>query len=92
MIKVLILLLVSSCAHHTKKNVDPLSSEMKRDGVSPSAITNLARTSYLKGCVDSKNYFLGRKAKPAFDKCLELAINHAKEIELIIHQNLSPKR
>lgn len=83
---ILLTILTTGCAiQKTKSIID----ERKENNISSNAILNLARTSYLRGCVDSKNYWFPEKNKAAFNRCSDMANEHSKDIEAIINSNLS---
>lgn len=71
--KVFILALLSSCAHQGIKE------EIREERISLQAVLDLGRSSYLKGCVDSKNEFSSSK-ESSFVRCRELAKEHEKEL------------
>jgi len=74
MTKWLFILLLYSCAQ--VKPSSPLSDE-----VTLGAALNQARSSYLKGCVDS---YLSMNISHQFNNCKERAILHEKELRNII--------
>lgn len=81
------ILIVSSCSQLTTKKRS-IVDEVKEKNISKQTVLDLARSSYLRGCVDSKNYWFPEKDKAAFPKCLEMAQEHEKDIQFIISQEL----
>lgn len=63
--------------------------EINNENISAQSILDLARTSYLKGCVDSKNYWYPEKTVRAFPKCKKMAKEHELDIKYIIEQKKS---
>jgi hypothetical protein len=82
MIKGLLFLLLTSCATTSKK--DNLAFELANKSLSETTILDLARASYLKGCIEGKNTF-GIMEISGFDYCLKMAKEHEKEIATIIN-------
>tara|TARA_Y100001936_G_C15867913_1_gene556037 strand:- start:542 stop:811 length:270 start_codon:yes stop_codon:yes gene_type:complete len=73
---------LTSCSS-TRSIVD----EVNDGNISAQAVVDLARSSYLKGCVDSKNKFSPEKKKSSFTPCLDMAKLHQEEIREILLQN-----
>lgn len=61
-----------------------LSSCASKNYASKQSILDLSRTSYLKGCVDSKIYFSKLKSGESFEKCVQMSKDHEKEISIIL--------
>jgi len=72
----LILLLLSSCAHNPKINTD-------EDNVSVQSALMQAQASYLKGCVDAMKEI---KLPVTFETCRDKSLFHRKELEGIMNQ------
>lgn len=83
---VLVLALSSCSQFKTKKR--SFVDEVKEENISNQTVMDLARSSYLRGCVDSKNYWFPEKTKAAFPKCLKMAREHEKDIQDILTQEL----
>ncbi len=65
--------------------------EVNEGNISVATVLDLARSSYLKGCVDGKNEFAPEKrSESAFDPCLMKAKEHQEEIRYILEQNPAP--
>lgn len=73
--KFLLLLVLASCAHREQ------SSEFE---YSKGAVLDLAKTSYLKGCVDILKLKEGKTYGKNHKICLDLSANHQKEIKEIL--------
>lgn len=84
----LILFIISSCAHKKRSIVNEIDDE----NISIQTVLDLARTSYLRGCVDSKNHWYPKKNVRAFPKCKEMAKLHQQDINAIINNNLSNEK
>lgn len=82
-----LVLIASSCSQLTTNNRS-FVDEVKEKNISNQTVLDLARSSYLRGCVDSKNYWFPEKNKAAFPKCLEMAREHEKDIQAILTQEL----
>lgn len=82
----LLLIITSSCAQLNQSKKKGIVSEVKNGNISISAVLNLGKSAYLKGCIDSKNFFIKDKAVIGFDKCKELANIYGDELEQIISQ------
>lgn len=87
----ILLLLLSSCSSFSRKSPS-IIDEIEQENISVDAVLNLARSSYLKGCVDSKNYFIPEKDKSAFVDCMNMAKLHEKDIKEIITQKIPRKK
>lgn len=68
------MLLISSCAHQGIKE------EIQEDRISLQAVLDLGRSSYLKGCVDSKHEFAPALKQSVFVKCRELSKKYEGEL------------
>jgi ABC-type transport system involved in cytochrome c biogenesis permease subunit len=67
--------LMVSCSHQKTKDNEPITIQTTLD---------LSRSSYLRGCVDSK--LITKLDSPIYNECLKLAKTHEKEIKQIINQ------
>ncbi|MCO4753446.1 MAG: hypothetical protein KC478_03140 [Bacteriovoracaceae bacterium] len=82
-------LIISICAamavscSTTRSVVD----EVNEGNIQIQSVLDLARNSYLKGCVDSKNHFAPLIKKSSFETCRDLAKEHQEEIRFILEQN-----
>lgn len=85
--QILLLILLTSCAQNKIKT--SFVDEVKHKNISTQSILDLSRSSYLRGCVDSKNYWFPEKDKAAFPRCLKMAKEHEKDIQSILNQELS---
>jgi len=56
--------------------------ELKQADISLGAMLDLARSSYLKGCVDGKRHFVNKRVN-TFNKCVDMAKEHELEIKSI---------
>lgn len=83
---ILLIFLSLSCAQTKVK--ESFINEIDKENISKQTILDLARTSYQRGCVDSKNYWLPEKNKSAFNECLKMAREHEKDIHAIISQEI----
>ena len=85
-------LLAISCASHNKK-LRSVVDEVNEGNISVATVLDLARSSYLKGCVDGKNTFAPEKSyKSSFGPCLSKAKQHQEEIRYILEQNPAPAK
>lgn len=85
-----LIVLLTSCSHHIhpKKGI---IDEVNEGNISSQSVLDLARSSYLRGCVDSKNYWLPEKNVSAFEKCRQMAIEHQKDISSILNAKIPTK-
>jgi hypothetical protein len=86
----LIFVILSSCSHHSTKRKS-FVDEINEENISVKSILDLARSSYLKGCVDSKNYWLPEKKVSSFEQCKTMALEHQNDIKQIIYNNVEPE-
>lgn len=84
----LLLLLLVSCA---SRNPRSIVDEVSEDNISVQSVLDLARNSYLKGCVDSKNRFSPDTGGSVFNTCVDMAKEHQEEIRYILEQNVDSK-
>lgn len=84
--RLILILLLTSCAQNKVKQ--SFVEEVKLGNISNQTILDLARTSYLRGCVESKKYWYPEKNHAPFPKCLKMAKEHEKDIDVIINQEL----
>ena len=84
------LLLAFSCASqpHRPAPSESIVDQVEEERISVMAVLDLARNSYLKGCVDGKNLFASKIAGSAFEKCRDMGIEHQEEIRHILEQNV----
>lgn len=85
-------LLFLSCAHNRPVHKHSIVDEVNQGNISSQTVLDLARTSYLRGCVDSKNRWHPEKNKPAFNTCLKMAREHEKDIEAIINSQVKTQK
>lgn len=86
------LALLAACSSAPKKSRSVVD-EVNEGNISAATVLDLARSSYLKGCVDGKNTFAPEKgSKSAFGPCLNKAREHQEEIRYIIEQNPAPAK
>lgn len=80
------LALVAACAGAPKKKRS-IVDEVKEGNIQIQTVLDLARNSYLKGCVDGKNIFAAEINRSAFETCRDEAKKHEAEIKSILEQN-----
>lgn len=85
-----IFFILSSCSHNSTKHKS-FVDEINEENISVKSILDLARSSYLKGCVDSKNYWLPDKKVSSFEQCKTMGIEHENDIKQIIYSNVEPE-
>ena len=78
--------LILGCSHIQKK--ESFTQEIEDGNISSLTILDLARSSYLRGCVDGKNEFASSLKKSAFNRCLEMAKLHEEDIKTIINSDI----
>jgi hypothetical protein len=80
--KLILLLVLTSCAHNTKESAKELINKKE---ISKGSVLDLVRASYQKGCVDGIQHEYPLKTHGRiFKQCLEKAKNHEKEISDIL--------
>ena len=82
-------LLLTACASQTKstqKEKRTIVDEVREENISTQTVLDLARSSYLKGCVDGKKLYAPELETSSFERCKEHAFKHQKEIRSIIEQ------
>ncbi|MBC76987.1 MAG: hypothetical protein CME64_13320 [Halobacteriovoraceae bacterium] len=82
-----LLLGLVSCSTRPRSIVD----EVNDGNITTQTVLDLARSSYLKGCVDSKNEFAPELNKSVFTQCVDMAKVHQEEIREILNQNAIDK-
>lgn len=75
---VFMLFILVACSHHPKKEVED-------DLVSVDAALDQAQASYLLGCVEA---FKELKMPVSFPNCRDKSLNHRKELDSIMEQDL----
>ncbi|MEX1098852.1 MAG: hypothetical protein WEB87_00415 [Bacteriovoracaceae bacterium] len=82
---ILLLLALGSCASSQKRSI---VDEVDEGNISVQSVLDLARNSYLKGCVDGKNIFAAEIKQSSFETCRDHAKEHQEEIRFILEQNI----
>lgn len=80
-----------SCSHQRPAQEPSIVEEYHQENISIDAILNLARASYLKGCVDGKNLFSAGTKQSAFKACRDLSTKHGEEIKVILESERPSK-
>lgn len=88
-LSLLALIALAACSAPKTRSV---VGEVRKNNISVQSVLDLARSSYLKGCVDGKNLFASEIRQSAFAPCLETAKEHEAEIRQILEQNVRPMR
>lgn len=80
----IIAFLITSCASSGTKAI---KKDIDDGDVSLGAVLDLARSSYLKGCVDGMKHITKKKTYGViFEYCKVQSIQHEKDIKLIFEQ------
>lgn len=85
----LVLLAAASCASRKPRSI---VDEVSQENISIQTVLDLARSSYLKGCVDGKNIFAAETQQSSFETCRDHAMKHQEEIRSILEQIPETKR
>jgi hypothetical protein len=75
----LFLSLFCSCATQT-----PLSEQLKRNTISAGSVLDLAKTSYLRGCVEARVEIFGKTKGRNLKHCQQKSKKHVSEIKKIL--------
>ena len=70
----LMFLFLTACTTSTAQDTS-IENEVNQGHISVDAVLNLARASFLKGCIQSKNIY-AKNVKNGFDDCKDLADKH----------------
>ena len=87
---ILLLAALLSAASCASRNPRSIVNEVEEGNISTQSVLDLARNSYLKGCVDGKNVFAPHLKESSFEKCVKHAKEHEAEILYILEQS-APK-
>ena len=82
---ILLMALITSCAHKSRPEVDPLNVST----YNPESVLDLVKNSYIKGCIDGKNEIYSIKTKGRrLTKCRDLSTAHVKAIRELLTQEI----
>jgi hypothetical protein len=78
-----LLILLTGCATTGKSDKAQsvsIKDELEQGNIDLQSVLDLGRSAYLKGCIDSKNYFMKDTVFSAYDACMELAKVYEDEL------------
>ncbi len=84
---VLLMGLFCSCSTLSGPKPKGIKEELKKHDIGLESLLDLARSSYLKGCVDGKNTFVKiypENKRSSFAKCTDMAKSHQEDIREIL--------